>query len=388
MAPYRGVSRPVITFALERLMDRPQRRIRHRAGRDPPAQSDRQIPLYLGDRPRLRRRELSCRPWRWRSGASTCRRSARASSRRARSGRYLGIGFAAFSERTGYGTPAFAARGMESRPAGRRVELGDGPVRLRRGADRRQPARPGAAHHARADHRRRARHRARTHQASSTATPTARPMAGVPSPAVRWSSPAAPRCWPRARCARSSCKIASQLLEAAADDIVLDDGVARVAGTDRALPIETLARAAYHQVPSLQGRDRAGRSPRARPMIRPAPSRTPAMPRSSRSTRRPAACTIERFVVAEDAGRLINPMIVDGQIIGGVAQGIGNALLEEIIYDETGNILTATLADYLPPTRARDAADRDLPPGNAHRATRSRRPRGWAKAAPSARRRR
>ena len=63
--------------------------------------------------------------------------------------------------------------------------------------------------------------------------------------------------------------------------------------------------------------------------------------------------TIEKFVVAEDAGRLVNPMIVDGQIVGGVAQGIGNALLEEIVYDETGNILTATLADFLPPTAAR-----------------------------------
>ena len=47
--------------------------------------------------------------------------------------------------------------------------------------------------------------------------------------------------------------------------------------------------------------------------------------------------------MAEDAGRLINPMIADGQVHGGVAQGIGNALLEEIIYDETGNILTSTL---------------------------------------------
>src|SRR4029453_7878077 len=59
---------------------------------------------------------------------------------------------------------------------------------------------------------------------------------------------------------------------------------------------------------------------------------------------------IEKFLVAEDAGRLINPMIADGQIHGGVAQGVANALLEEIIYDESGNILTATLADYLPPT--------------------------------------
>jgi carbon-monoxide dehydrogenase large subunit len=43
-------------------------------------------------------------------------------------------------------------------------------------------------------------------------------------------------------------------------------------------------------------------------------------------------------------------MIADGQVAGGVAQGIGNALLEEIVYDDTGNILTATLADFLPPT--------------------------------------
>ena len=50
---------------------------------------------------------------------------------------------------------------------------------------------------------------------------------------------------------------------------------------------------------------------------------------------------IERYLVAEDAGRIINPMIADGQVHGGVAQGIGNALLEEIIYDESGGILTA-----------------------------------------------
>jgi len=49
-------------------------------------------------------------------------------------------------------------------------------------------------------------------------------------------------------------------------------------------------------------------------------------------------------------------MIVDGQICGGVAQGIANALLEEIVYDDTGNILTATLADYTPPTA------REIPP--------------------------
>ena len=75
---------------------------------------------------------------------------------------------------------------------------------------------------------------------------------------------------------------------------------------------------------------------------------------------RPAACAIERFLVAEDAGRIINPMIADGQVHGGIAQGIGNALLEEIVYDETGNILTASLADYLPPTA------REIPPIELH----------------------
>ena len=61
---------------------------------------------------------------------------------------------------------------------------------------------------------------------------------------------------------------------------------------------------------------------------------------------------LNRFVVVEDAGRLINPMIVDGQIRGGVAQGIANALYEEVIYDEDGNILTTSLMDFLPPTAA------------------------------------
>ncbi len=150
-------------------------------------------------------------------------------------------------------------------------------------------------------------------------------------------------------------KIASHLLEAAADDIVLEHGAARVAGTDRALPIEALARAAYHQVHLFKGE------------IDPAISATATYdPPGTFSNACHAAIVdvdaetgrvmIERFIVAEDAGRLVNPMIVDGQIVGGVAQGIGNALLEEIVYDAGGNILTATLADFLPPT------SREIPP--------------------------
>src|SRR6516164_4467958 len=60
--------------------------------------------------------------------------------------------------------------------------------------------------------------------------------------------------------------------------------------------------------------------------------------------------TVERYVVAEDCGALINPAIVDGQIRGGVAQGIGAVLLERTAYDEDGNCQSATFMDYLVPT--------------------------------------
>ena len=62
------------------------------------------------------------------------------------------------------------------------------------------------------------------------------------------------------------------------------------------------------------------------------------------------AIAILRYVVIEDCGTLLNPLIVDGQIIGGVAQGIGQALLEEARYDAEGQPVAATLADYLVPT--------------------------------------
>jgi carbon-monoxide dehydrogenase large subunit len=58
------------------------------------------------------------------------------------------------------------------------------------------------------------------------------------------------------------------------------------------------------------------------------------------------AVKLFRYVVAHDCGQVINPMIVDGQIHGGVAQGIGGALFEEIVYDNAGQLLTTTLMDY------------------------------------------
>jgi CO/xanthine dehydrogenase Mo-binding subunit len=59
---------------------------------------------------------------------------------------------------------------------------------------------------------------------------------------------------------------------------------------------------------------------------------------------------VERYLVAYDIGRAVNPMLVEGQITGGVAQGVGGALLEEFLYDESGEPLSVTFADYLMPT--------------------------------------
>ncbi len=59
---------------------------------------------------------------------------------------------------------------------------------------------------------------------------------------------------------------------------------------------------------------------------------------------------VERYFVASDVGRAVNPMMIDGQITGGVAQGIGGALYEEFCFDETGQPLSVTFADYLVPT--------------------------------------
>ncbi len=60
--------------------------------------------------------------------------------------------------------------------------------------------------------------------------------------------------------------------------------------------------------------------------------------------------SITRYIAAEDIGTIINPAVVEGQIIGGIAQGVGEALMEELIYDEEGQPRTVTLADYLIPS--------------------------------------
>ena len=347
MAPYRGVSRPAITMALERLMDVTAAQfglepveIRRRnliekfpytsaTGLVFDEASYRQtldMASEALDFPAFRRRQLQARSQE----------------------RYLGIGFATFSERTGYGTPAFAARGMGVTPGWETVELTMDPsgyLELRIGASPHGQGLRTTLAQLVADELGLSPDRIRVVHGDTARTPYGWGTFASRSLVIAGGASVLAARKVHAKLV----KIASRLLEAAPDDIVLEDGIARVAGTDRAIPIETLARAAYHQIHLFNGE------------IDPAISETATYdPPGTFSNACHAGIVevdpdtgrvaIERFVVAEDAGRLVNPMIADGQVAGGVAQGIGNALLEEIVYDDTGNILTATLADFLPPT--------------------------------------
>jgi aerobic carbon-monoxide dehydrogenase large subunit len=76
----------------------------------------------------------------------------------------------------------------------------------------------------------------------------------------------------------------------------------------------------------------------------------------TRVDRDTGAVEIERYLVAYDIGKAVNPMLIEGQIVGGCAQGIGGTLFEEFLYDERGEPLSVTLADYLMPTA------REVPP--------------------------
>ncbi|RWN58422.1 xanthine dehydrogenase family protein molybdopterin-binding subunit [Mesorhizobium sp.] len=143
-------------------------------------------------------------------------------------------------------------------------------------------------------------------------------------------------------------KIAAHLLEADEGDIVIENGALKVAGTDKQVPWFQMALAAYtaHNLPG-------GMEPGLKETSFYDPS----------NFTFPAGCyvceveidpetgvtEVVQFVAADDFGNIINPMIVEGQVHGGVAQGIGQALLEGTRYDASGQLLTASYMDYAMP---------------------------------------
>ena len=286
MAPYRGVSRPVITLAIERLMDRAaaafaiepaELRRRNLIDRFPYVSA---TGLTFDEATYVETMEVAV------AAADVPAFRARQREARAR-GRYLGIGFSTFSERTGYGTPAFAARGMEITPGWETVELVMDPSGF-------VEARIGASPHGQglrttlaqiiADEIGVAPQLIRVVHGDTDRTPY-----GFGTFASRSLVIAGGASLLAARKVRRKlARIAGHLLEASADDIVLEAGLATVAAPTarcgsrrwRAPPITSCTASRARSSPA---------SSRARPTIRPAPFPTPATWRWSRSMRRPAS---------------------------------------------------------------------------------------------------
>ena len=144
-------------------------------------------------------------------------------------------------------------------------------------------------------------------------------------------------------------KIAAHLMEADESDIVIENGELKVAGTDKTVPWFQMALAAYtaHNLP-------AGMEPGLKEgaFYDPANFTFPAGCYICEVEVDPetGVTKIIQFVAADDFGNIINPMIVEGQVHGGLAQGIGQALLENVHYDpDNGQLLTASYMDYAMP---------------------------------------
>lgn len=146
-------------------------------------------------------------------------------------------------------------------------------------------------------------------------------------------------------------EIAAHLMEAAPDDLDIVDGVVAVKGT----PTRNVAWAEVARISHMEtARLPTGMSPGIEATFT---YKAPPFTWSNAChictvevDRDTGLVTILRYVVSEDCGVMINPMVVEGQVAGGVVQGIGGTLLEHVVYDADGNPLTTTFMDYLVPT--------------------------------------
>ena len=146
--------------------------------------------------------------------------------------------------------------------------------------------------------------------------------------------------------------VAAHMMEAAPEDLEIAESVVSVRGTpSKSVTMKDVAKLAMlnsHELPAEVGSGLEA-------TVRFRPKRFPTWSNATH------ICVVEvdgetwlprvlRYIVSEDCGKMINPMVVEGQIFGGVVQGMGGVLLEDFVYDDDGNPLTTTFMDYLPPT--------------------------------------
>ena len=348
--PYRGVGRPISTFVAERLMDMGARAL----GIDP---------LEIRRRNLVREDEF---PYRiasgiiWdKAGFVECLEAAvqagdyeklRSQQRAARAqGRYFGIGLASYAELTGIGSRIAVAPGMP-------INTGSETAKIRIDSTGAITAAFGVASHGQglettlaqiiADDLGARFDDIRVVQGDSDAVPMSTGTYASRSAVLGGGAAKHASLILREKIK----KVASHLLEAAAGDIDVAGGCATVTGTDRAVTFRQIAKAVYSDMRTLPVEAR--QELEASYTYDPINGTTACATHLAAVEVDPTTCfvKIHKYVVAEDCGRIINPMIVDGQVHGGVAQGIGAALYEEVIYDVDGQLVSASLADYVIPS--------------------------------------
>jgi carbon-monoxide dehydrogenase large subunit len=350
--PYRGVGRPAATFVTESLMDMAARRLR-------------MDPIDIRLKNMVQPNEF---PYKIGSGIvwdqcafTECLEAAcaaadypalRARQREARAqGRWFGIGIACYAELTGIGSRISVAPGMP-------INTGTETAKILMDSTGAVTAAFGIASHGQglettlaqvvAEHLGARVEDIRIVQGDSAAVVNATGTYASRSMVLAGGAATLAAKELKQKITRA----ASHLLEAAVEDIQVFDGVASVVGTDRRMSFRQLARAVYSEMGRIPAdrREELGSTQSYDPIF--GTSATAAHLAVVEVNPQTYQVRVERFIVAEDCGRIVNPMIVDGQVHGGVAQGIGAALFEEVVFNDDGQPLTASLVDYLIPTAA------------------------------------
>jgi aerobic carbon-monoxide dehydrogenase large subunit len=348
--PYRGVGRPVSTFVMERLVDMAAARL----GLDPKEIRLRNLVPPDGFPHKIGSGIVWDKSGFVEGLNAACQRIEYEALRRKQAaaraaGKWFGIGIACYAELTGIGSRISVAPGMP-------INTGTETSTIRIDSTGAVTASFGIASHGQglettlaqviAEHLGVRLEDTRIIQGDSAA---------VPGGTGTYASRSTVLAGGAARLASEALRekvlnAASYLLEAASADLVAAEGRVTVAGTDRSVSFREVARAVYSDMALLPQE--------AREELAATKTYDPVFGTTTSATHIAALeidpetfqVRMDRFVVAEDCGRIINPLIVDGQVHGGVAQGIGAALYEEIVYDGEGQLHTASLVDYLVPS--------------------------------------
>jgi carbon-monoxide dehydrogenase large subunit len=148
-------------------------------------------------------------------------------------------------------------------------------------------------------------------------------------------------------------RIAGALLEVSPTDLELSEGRIQVRGAaERSLTLAEVARTAYLNPLALPPGEQPGLEAHFAYDPPPLTFANATHLCAIEVDRATGWVTLDRYIVVEDCGTRLNPLIVEGQVHGGTALGIGGVLLEQVVYDQNGQNLTTTLMDYTPPTAA------------------------------------